>query len=235
MNLRETLAGWRATPEIGRRVVGLGSSNTEFTWHNDGRPSWFCWVSACLRATYGKHVLATNAGISGETTRHLIARFARDVVPLAPSLVLVTIGGNDAWQMPASEFRRNLDTLVDAIRARDAVPVLQTYYCPLFAGEELARFEQFMQGVRDVAAGTGTDLIDHFARFRARRLAAPEAYATLMRDPMHLTGLGHAVFATLAARSLGCAPPELPGDLAPAVTHALRELSAGADDLPAAR
>lgn len=96
MNLAAVLTAWHATPDVGRRVVGFGSGNTEFTWHNDGRPSWFCWVSACLRATAGKHVVATNAGIPGETTRHLLARFERDVVPLAPSLVLVTIGGNDA-------------------------------------------------------------------------------------------------------------------------------------------
>lgn len=37
MNLAAVLADWRVTPEVGRRVVGFGSSNTEFTWHNDGR------------------------------------------------------------------------------------------------------------------------------------------------------------------------------------------------------
>ena len=40
----------------------------------------------------------TNAGISGNTSRDLLARFDEDVVSLKPDWVSVCIGVNDVWR-----------------------------------------------------------------------------------------------------------------------------------------
>ena len=43
-------------------------------------------------------VRITNAGIGGNTSRDLLARFDRDVVSLTPDWVSICIGINDVWR-----------------------------------------------------------------------------------------------------------------------------------------
>lgn len=44
------------------------------------------------------NIRITNAGISGNTSRDLLARFDRDVVSLDPDYVSICIGINDVWR-----------------------------------------------------------------------------------------------------------------------------------------
>ncbi len=50
-----------------------------------------------------------------------------------------------------------------------------------------------MQIVRDVAANTGSGLIDHLIRWEPLRLGHPKKYLSLMRDPGHVNELGNMV------------------------------------------
>jgi hypothetical protein len=81
------------------------------------------------------------------------------------------------------------------------VAVLQTYYSfdiERMTGKEQGRAEQFpryMQVVREVARARGVPLIDHLVRWERLRKADPETYRTCMRDLLHLSPLGHQVFA----------------------------------------
>jgi lysophospholipase L1-like esterase len=210
--MHDVLMRWRQAPGTGVRLVAFGSSNTHETWHNQGRWSWFGWLAAAVRDQVGCHVATVNSGICGHTTADLLARFDRDVAPLRPGLVLVTIGGNDQRLLGRKEFTANLATLAARIRALGAEPVFQTYYCPTVEAPDLERFTAYMDLVVEAARDLGALVIDSLPAFSAWRRADPAAYQRIMHDPMHLNGLGHAIFGTVCCRGFGLADPPLPPD-----------------------
>lgn len=207
---RNLLQQWKSTPGTAYRLVGYGSSNTEMFWHSQGRHTWFCWVSIAVRASIGRHITAINAGISGETTRNLLSRMPSDLGPLHPSLVIVTIGGNDQWAMSPDEFHANLTQVVTRLRALGAQVALQTYYCPMLDAAGLRHFDVFMDTVRLTASETGAGLIDHYDVLKRWWGTKPDEYREIMLDAMHLNPFGNAVFGALCAETLGCDTPVWP-------------------------
>ena len=216
-NMHPSLQRWRDSPTHGVRLVGFGSSNTEASWHNHGRWCWFDWVAAAVRDQVGRHVATINCGICGDSTVDLLARYERDVVPLQPGVVLVTIGGNDQKKLTLEQFRSNLTTLTDRLRGLGSEVVFQTYYAPTVEGDELDRFITYMHMVVTIANQVKAPVINSLPRFLAWRQADLPAYQRIMLDPMHLNPLGHALFGTYCCRGLGLADPPLPpegGDIA---------------------
>lgn len=183
------------------RIVAFGSSNTECAEHCEGAYNWFNWLDVGLRHRYGRVHHCINVGISGETTRDLLARFERDVAFYQPHAVIVTIGGNDSnpdREMTVQEFRANLDEITTRLLTLPGcVPILQTYYS--FDAERIdlqhaRQFLEWMQIVRDVAQEYEVSLLDNLPRWEALRAIDVEAFRELMRDPCHVNPLGHAVW-----------------------------------------
>ena len=89
------------------RIVFAGDSVTDMEsaqpvgeglFDNVGR-SYVRIIENMLSAVYPEvHVRVTNAGIGGNTSRDLLARFDRDVVQLNPDWVSICIGINDVWR-----------------------------------------------------------------------------------------------------------------------------------------
>ena len=207
------------------RLVAFGSSNTERAEHCEGAHNWFDWLDVGLKHRYGRVHHCINTGISGETTRELLARFERDVAFYQPHAVIVTIGGNDAnptKEMSADEYRANLMELVARLRRlSDWVPILQTYYsfdAPQIDPVHAEQFLAFMQIVREVAATTDVALLDNLSRWELLRARDVEAFRALMRDPCHVNRLGHAVWGLDVCRAFA-AP--LTAQAVPALADAL--------------
>lgn len=75
-------------------------------------------------------IRVTNSGISGNTSRDLLARFDRDVVSLNPDWVSICIGINDVWrqfdtpaiadgQVMPDEYEQNVEEMI--LRVKDKV------------------------------------------------------------------------------------------------------------------
>jgi len=147
----------------------------------------------------------------------LLARIDRDVVSYRPSAVIVTIGGNDAnLGVPPAVYAGQIREICGILRANGAVPILQTYYCPLYheAGDGyVAAFEANMQAKRDVADELGLVLIDQYRRFEPMYRRYPDEYAKLMRDWLHLNHLGNLLMAQNIGDRLGLPPIPIPPDL----------------------
>jgi lysophospholipase L1-like esterase len=218
---------WRTQTAQGVRIVAFGSSNTDLRWHADGRLNWVCWLECALRHGVGHHVSVTNAGISGENSAELLARFDRDVVPHAPAAVIVTIGGNDQRTLTLEQYRENLVRLIERIRALKSEPIFQTYYA--FMDHEIAeagpRFHEFMQAKREVARAQSVPCIDQHAWFVPWYRAQPREYAGIMRDAMHLNPLGNLLMGILCIRSFGLSDPEVPADLKASSAQALARMA----------
>jgi len=219
------------------RIVALGSSNTELAHHSEGHHNWFGWLDVGLRDRFGRVHHAINAGVSGETSRDMLARFERDVAHYRPHIVIITTGGNDCspeHDLSRDEFEGNLRTLTARCRAiDDCLVVMQTYYSfdlAAMADEPVRarRFPEYMESVREVAGDSGAILFDHLVRWERLRLQNHTTYRALMRDPMHLNPLGNMVLGLDALRHFGV---EVIGETAEQCAKAI-EVQVLMDELP---
>ena len=98
-------------------------------------------IESMLVAWYpALNLRVTNSGISGNTSRDLLARFDRDVVDLHPDWVSICIGINDVWRqfdVPAipeeavspEEYEKNVEEMIVRIQDRvKGVFLLSPYY-----------------------------------------------------------------------------------------------------------
>ncbi len=186
--------------------MAFGSSNTERRIHG---LHWFDWLELGLAQTYGRRHHFINAGVGGDTTRDLLARFDEDVALYQPHVVFVTIGGNDAKPdsgIDEEAFQANLRELERRIRDLDAIPVFQTYYAADVEGLGPAhgtRFLAFMTVVRRAALGTSSILVDHHRRWEPLRQQHVDLYRELMQDPLHVNPLGNMLMGLDLIRAFG--------------------------------
>ncbi len=179
-------------------IVTLGDSTTAPA--RDWAPEITEVYSDCLPralAARGLAVVVHNAGIGDTTTRDAVARLDRDVRAFHPALVVVQFGINDSWididegrtqpRLTRREFRENLRTIIERLRADGALIVLMTpnpmrwhdpFYIDAFAPHpELLDvheergidrlLDQYAAEVRAVAAREHVPLVDVFRAFEA--------------------------------------------------------------------
>lgn len=116
----------------GDSVTDMGSANPvgEGLFENVGRG--YVRILESMFAAYYPEVFlrVTNSGVSGNTSRDLLARFDRDVVELKPDWVSICIGINDVWRQfdsPAildshvlpDEYEKNLEEMI--LKVKDNV------------------------------------------------------------------------------------------------------------------
>lgn len=86
-----------------------------------------------------RFIRITNSGISGNTSRDLLARFDRDVVSLNPDWVSICIGINDVWrqfdcpamtdvQVQPDEYERNVEQMILSVKDQVKGIILCTPY-----------------------------------------------------------------------------------------------------------
>ena len=98
-------------------------------------------VENLLTAWYPElDIRITNSGISGNTSRDLVARFDRDVVDLNPDWVSICIGINDVWRqfdVPAmtdsavfpDEYESNMEEMILKIKDKvKGIFIISPYY-----------------------------------------------------------------------------------------------------------
>jgi acyl-CoA thioesterase I len=130
-----------------------------------------------------------NAGHRGDTTEAALNRLARDVLDKNPRLVIVLLGGNDFLrQVPVSDTRKNLETIVQRIQERGAMVVITAMKLGLFTDEYGAIMENIAEQfgallVPQVTKGILTD-------------------SKLKSDPIHPNGAGYRVIAERIAEKV---------------------------------
>lgn len=221
------------------RIVAAGSSNTERPLWIGNAQNWVDWFDLGLSLRYGRKHVTINAGISGETSRQILARFAEDVELFRPHLVIITCGGNDSNPEKAispEEYRANLQEMLARCRALpDCRALLQTYYAVdvdrmrVEGNAKWAeRFPAYMRAVREEAAAGGAALADHFSRWERLRRHDLALYRSLMLDCLHLNAAGHHLLGLDLLRRFGVSPLPEWGDVCAEALRLQRLL----DDLP---
>ena len=159
----------------GDSVTDMGSQNPvgEGLFDNVGR-SYVRVVENMLSTYYPEiYVRVTNSGISGHTSRDLLARFDRDVVDLEPDWVSICIGINDVWRQfdcPAmvkdhislEEYASNMETMI--LKVKDKVKgifILSPYIIePLREDMMRRRMDEYVAVCRRLAAKHGCRFVD---------------------------------------------------------------------------
>jgi lysophospholipase L1-like esterase len=184
----------------GRRVVAFGDSLTA-----DPR-SW------------AEILGLINLGVPGDTTVHLVGRFA-DVVARQPDVLIVMAGTNDARRhgtaaermlVPDDETRHNLELLIalagEQTRARTVFitppPILEDKIrrAPLLTSEAVSWLASDVDRKAAIVAALDAEVIDSRVALR------PPLDRMLRADGLHLTARGQERLARLISRSLRRAP-----------------------------
>lgn len=171
------------------KVIFIGDSITDYS---RARPvgeglgeglgnSYVRLVDAFLRTTYPQSYLRiVNMGISGNTTRDLLARWQTDVLDLKPDWLAILIGINDVWrqfdspfmteiQVDAHEYEQNLRKLIAQAQPGLQGLILMTPYMmePNRTDAMRARMDEYGAIVKKLAQETGAVLVDLQAAFDA--------------------------------------------------------------------
>lgn len=170
-------------------------------------------LQALLQARHPELALRViNRGISGDTTRDLLARWERDALAEQPDWLSLLIGINDVWRsfganphtaVPLPEYEANLRRLLDSARQQGARLILMTPYLiePERSAPMRRQMDWYGEVVRRLAAEMEAVLVDTQAAFDAvLRHAPPEAWAA---DQIHPNRAGHAVIALAWLRAVG--------------------------------
>ncbi len=136
------LGSWRAVQaEADKSLLVLGDSLSA-GYGIALADSWPSLLGVRL-AKEGYRYRVVNASISGETTAGGAWRIAGLLAEHKPAIVVVALGANDGLRgFPPAVMRKNLQTIVAAVLAADAVPVLlQVRVPPNYGPQYTARFE----------------------------------------------------------------------------------------------
>ena len=131
-------------------------------------------IDTFLNVWYPELLLrVVNTGVSGNTSRDLLARWQTDVVELAPDYLVVCIGFNDVWRQFDSpcapsfhvlpeEYEANLRAMVAASKdsVRQMIFLTPYYLEPLTADPMRARMDEYRALCRRVAEENGLLCID---------------------------------------------------------------------------
>ncbi|HEY6094861.1 MAG TPA: GDSL-type esterase/lipase family protein [Gallionellaceae bacterium] len=162
----------------GSRVLALGDSLTA----GAGVTPAEAWP-ALLASRTGWEVI--NGGVSGDTSAAALLRLPALLEQHAPSLVLVTLGGNDMLRhIPEQDTIANLEKILALVRAHGAQPVLLASPNPSLMG---AVFQHLTAAAfyRKVAEEQKVPLLEDAV---AKVLSDPQ----LKGDPLHPNAAGHA-------------------------------------------
>src|SRR5207249_2741333 len=108
------------TVQYQRRIVCAGDSETTVPAYNT------CYSNK-LQARLGPFAYIINAGVSGNQTSDLLARFAVDVTSQRPSDVVLCIGIVDTFSGTASATTiANITTMINTLVAANITPRLMT-------------------------------------------------------------------------------------------------------------
>ena len=202
----------------GDSVTDMGSQNPvgEGLFENLGSGrSYVRMVESLLAAVYPERVIrVVNAGISGNTTRDLLARWERDVLPLHADWVSICIGINDVWRQfdsPAQkdhavqpeEYRANLEKMICSVKGNAKGVILMTPYFmePNKQDAMRARMDEYGAIVRALAEEHGCIFVDMQAAFDEYFKHRHSAY--IAWDRIHPNYVGAAYIARTLLSHLG--------------------------------
>jgi len=173
------------------------------------------WHDALAKRIPGLRLTVENRGVPGNKIADALARVDRDVLALAPSLVVVEFGINDCWDGPdrIDEYEEGLRRLVDRLRGGGADTLVfltanllnhavspEALSLAWFAektahAQNAGWMDAYMDRMRRVAGDVDIPLADGHARWKAARAAGTDTDLLLANKANHPNREGHRLLA----------------------------------------
>jgi lysophospholipase L1-like esterase len=197
----------------GHKIVMVGDSITD-AGRRDSHPPYGRGYVAQVRSDFterhpGLDLVWKNRGVSGDTTRHLAARWNEDVIAENPDVLTIMIGINDVWRrfgdhpleaVPADEYVSTLVTLLRQAKEQTGAGVIvASPYMVDADNSNPMRVAMDMYGglAREIAAEVGATFIDIQAAFdRVLTHSASENWTDDRNDRIHLNADGHRIISS---------------------------------------
>ncbi|RYD20907.1 MAG: hypothetical protein EOP69_01610, partial [Spirochaetia bacterium] len=209
----------KGTPLQGvRRIIVVGDSITQ---GGDGAQGYVGLMRAYLSKVAPGRFRVVNAGISGNKTTDLLARFDRDVLQPKPDLITIHIGVNDVWHgfdkehpqgggpraVPLEQYRGNLEKMVQAAKAKSIAVVLvsPTGVYEDQDGPQNALLTGYIAAMKDVAQKNKclfVDLRQPFQTYIDLYRTTGNADNLLTRDGVHMNAWGNRFMAATLLTAL---------------------------------
>jgi lysophospholipase L1-like esterase len=146
----------------GNRVAFLGDSITQSAWQNSTQTQGSSFPLYAQALSAGRILAVRNAGVSGERSDQMLARFDADITPYKPNAVVVTAGRNDIAQaVTLATFRTNMIAIFDKVRAIGAIPVIGLIP-PVNTGADKPTTIKWNTWLRYYAAANGIIVLDFY-------------------------------------------------------------------------
>jgi len=214
----------------GESIAFLGDSITEQAWTSvNGYGGWYQPVGhihLIMRELEANGIKATAipAGVGGNTSRDMLARFQRDVLDKKPTWLTLSCGVNDLgpWfkdngrNVPLPEFKSNVTAMIDQALAA-GIKVIVLTATPIYedqpTSEANATLVQYNDFLRVVAREKNCVLTDVSAEVLARRAALIAATGSnenkVTSDGVHMNTEGSMATARAILRTFGFTKAQL--------------------------
>ena len=223
--LGTTTQGWAqgavSTPvpprvQAGQRVAFLGDSITQF---GADHPAGYVRLIEAAFKDQGRAIVVIPAGVSGNTSKDMLARFKQDVLDKKPAWMLFSCGVNDVWHgangVPLDQYKANITSMVDQATAAKIKVVLLT--STMITEDQAAPFNQqlipYNNFLHDLAKQRNLPLADLNADMQAAvTQARKETGLTanlLTVDGVHMNGIGNEMMAAGILPELGLTSSEV--------------------------
>ena len=193
-SLRTDVDGLIDAVDYGNSIVIWGDSITD---QNDGEAvgvkntlnAGYFTVSNIMLGDYFN--LLNNAGVSGERTDQILARFDAGVKAYSPKWVFILAGANDLLgSVPVSTIKDNLALIYDAIESIGAKVITATQYASASFTNE-SDFSEMNQFIRSESESRGFYLADfEAATTDPEKASFPYTYDNITYDGLHLNAYG---------------------------------------------
>ena len=199
-----------AGPESGQKVAFMGDSITQF----GTSPSGYVTLVEMALKDIGKPIVVIPAGVSGNTSKDMIARLQKDVLDKKPDWMTLSCGVNDVWHgaggVELDPYEQNITSMVDQATAAGIKVVLLTSTMigedqPNPNNQKLTAYNDFL---RKLATERHLSLVDLNAAMQDE-LAKQKAAATGFKgyyitvDGVHMNCLGNQMMAEGILKAMG--------------------------------
>jgi lysophospholipase L1-like esterase len=214
-----------------KRIVMMGDSITQMGAAPKG---YVTLVDQALLSEYpGSPIEVINAGISGEKSTNMHARFQRDVLDHHPDLVTLSVGVNDVWHdfmnpewtkrdplgnsgrgVKLPDYMHEVEAMVEEAQAAGAKMVLvsPTLIYEDLDSDENKRLRAYVDAEREIASRHHAMFIDLNREFRdvvsAYQKQAGRTTLLLTVDGVHMNDQGNALMANSILRAFGVPVPD---------------------------
>ncbi len=199
-------------------IVFAGDSTTDADKRNTSDGLGNGYVRLIRNALFAFHpennFRAVNAGVGGNTSAHLLARWDRDVISCKPDVLFCMIGINDVWRhfdyldpqdarISVDEYAENLAAICEKSKGVREFYLIPPYYLERNRSDEMrVMTEQYADRTREVAARYGITVVEVQPDFDAYMNSRPGQ--SISWDRVHPFEVGSMIIARRILRFLDC-------------------------------